>query len=611
MLEINDLNYNIGLRTLFNDANLVVGDGQKIGLVGINGCGKTTLFRLIQKQIEPDGGSIVIKNNARIATVKQELPQTDENLLDFVLNSDAELKALNEELAHSISGERLAEIYDRLNEKGAHSAPARAGAILHGLGFANADFKRPLNTFSGGWRVRASLASTLFSPAEILLLDEPTNHLDLETSIWLENYLAKLDKTILIISHDRNILNKVTHKTAHIEDCSIRLYNGNYDVYERTYNTERETTLAAAEKHAERVAHLQSFVDRFRYKASKAKQAQSRIKMIEKMGDAPKVPPEPNVHFNFPSPELLPPYLLHIEDGSAGYEEKVVLRDLNLTISQEDRIALVGANGNGKSTLAKVLAGRLPLMSGKTTKSKKLRVAYFAQHLTEEFDLDKTAFEVMSDAMGFVPALSVRTHLGGFGLNKAKSDTLIKNLSGGEKARLCLALITKDKPHILILDEPTNHLDIVSRGALLDALNKYEGAIILITHDLHLINLVADRLLLVAEGKVSRFSGDSDDYRQRVLNGTVETEDSGAGDDKALNKRQTAAARRAEQAPLRKEIKEIDKQIEKLSEEKRELEAALIKDFSESASKQLAKTAKELSELEERWIALHERLDSV
>ncbi|WP_424244684.1 ATP-binding cassette subfamily F protein 3 [Elusimicrobium posterum] len=625
MLEIKNLSYSIGLRNLLNDANLFIAEGHKVGLIGLNGCGKTTLFNLILGNINPESGEINYSPHTRIATVKQEIINTSEKLIDFVVNSDQQIKKLQDALQTEQDGNKIADIHDKLNELGAHSAHARAGAILSGLGFKDADFERNLSEFSGGWRMRAALASTLFVPSEILLLDEPTNHLDLETTIWLENYLEKLDRTILLISHDRRILNKLCDKIVFMDEAKLKLYNGNYDTFERTRNIEKENAAAAAKQHEITRSHLQSFVDRFRYKASKAKQAQSRLKMLERLGDAPPVPVDAETQFHFPQPEQLPPYLISIEDLEAGYitggdfdyQEKVVLRNLNLTVSQDDRIAMLGSNGNGKSTLAKILAARLHPLRGKVKKSRKLRTAYFAQHQTEELPLDKTGFDVMSEAMGFVPMTKVYTQLGAFGLNKKKADTQIGKLSGGEKARLMLSIITKDKPHLLILDEPTNHLDIAARSALLDALNEYEGAVILITHDLHMIELVCERLWLVAGGEVHGFDGDTDDYRQKVINGTIDyandihvtPEDT--EERTRAEKRRIEAQKRLELAPLRKELKALERDITLMTEERGVLEEELIKNFNQQKSRELAYKIKDIDKAEERWLELSNKLEDL
>lgn len=612
MIEIKDLSFHFGLRTLFEDASVLIQDGQKVGLVGPNGCGKSTLFKLITGAFSPDGGKIEITRGTQIATVAQEIADPSQPLLPYVLAADKELSALEKESQRAdISGERLAEVFDRMEFLGAHSATARASAILSGLGFENKDFYRPLKEFSGGWQVRACLAAALYAPSNCLLLDEPTNHLDLETSVWLENYLLHLNKTVFIISHDRHILNLLCDKIIHVENAVLKLYNGNYDQYERTRAAAIEGMRLAAAKHERVVAHLQSFVDRFRYKATKAKQAQSRIKMIEKMGELPPIPKDPEVHFQFPSPTRLTQSLISIEGGVAGYDEKPVLTDLNLRIEQDDRIALLGANGNGKSTLAKILSHRLLLMSGKMTTAKKMKIAYFSQHQTEELDVEKTPFEQLGDVMPGASETQIRAQLGAFGLNKAKSDTEIGKLSGGEKSRLLLALITKDAPHLLILDEPTNHLDIQSRDALLDALNAYTGAVVLITHDLHVIEMACDTLWIVRGGTCRTFTGDLEDYKMQLLNGG---DREGAASDKMSGKearRRDAAKRRADAAPLKKQIRELDKRMEKLSTRKAQLEQQLLVQYSADGSIELALLTDELNKCEEEWLALNEQCEAL
>lgn len=612
MIEIKDLSFHFGLRTLFEDASVLIQDGQKVGLVGPNGCGKSTLFKLITGAFSPDGGKIEITRGTQIATVAQEIADPSQPLLPYVLAADKELSALEKESQQAdISGERLAEVFDRMEFLGAHSATARASAILSGLGFENKDFHRPLKEFSGGWQVRACLAAALYAPSNCLLLDEPTNHLDLETSVWLENYLLHLNKTVFIISHDRHILNLLCDKIIHVENAVLKLYNGNYDQYERTRAAAIEGMRLAAAKHERVVAHLQSFVDRFRYKATKAKQAQSRIKMIEKMGELPPIPKDPEVHFQFPSPTRLTQSLISIEGGVAGYDEKPVLTDLNLRIEQDDRIALLGANGNGKSTLAKILSHRLLLMSGKMTTAKKMKIAYFSQHQTEELDVEKTPFEQLGDVMPGASETQIRAQLGAFGLNKAKSDTEIGKLSGGEKSRLLLALITKDAPHLLILDEPTNHLDIQSRDALLDALNAYTGAVVLITHDLHVIEMACDTLWIVRGGTCRTFTGDLEDYKMQLLNGG---DREGAASDKMSGKearRRDAAKRRADAAPLKKQIRELDKRMEKLSTRKAQLEQQLLVQYSADGSIELALLTDELNKCEEEWLALNEQCEAL
>lgn len=612
MIEIDQLSFHFGLRTLFDETSVMVQDGQKVGLVGPNGCGKSTLFKLIEGKFSPDGGKIIVSRGTQIASVAQDIADPSVPLLTYVLSADKELTRLQKELEDpSISGERMAEVFDKLEFFGAHSAQARASAILSGLGFINEDFNRPLKEFSGGWQVRANLAATLYAPSNCLLLDEPTNHLDLETALWLENYLVRLDKTIFIISHDRHILNRLCDKIIHVEEAQLKLYNGNYDTYERTRAAAIEGAKLAAAKHERVVAHLQSFVDRFRYKATKAKQAQSRIKMIEKLGDAPQIPKDPEAHFEFPSPERLQNALVTIEDGVAGYDDKPVLEKLNLRIEPDDRIALLGANGNGKSTLAKILSHRLLLMSGKMTMAKKMKVAYFSQHQTEELDVEKTPYEMLSAQMPLATETQIRAQLGAFGLNKAKSDTEIGKLSGGEKSRLLLALITKDAPHLLILDEPTNHLDLQSRQALLEALNAYEGAVVLITHDLHVIELTCDTLWMVRHGTCKTFMGDLEDYRAQLLKNNDRND---LASDKISSKeaqRKAAANRRAQLAPLKKEIRALDEKIEKMTARKTALEQQLVMQYSADSSIELALLSGQLKDAEEEWLRLNEQCEEI
>ena len=610
MIDIQNLSFHFGLRTLFEDTSVLIQDGQKVGLVGPNGCGKSTLFKLIEGKFSPDGGKIEISRSTQIASVAQEIADPSVPLLPYVLAADKELTRLEKELENpQISGERMAEVFDKLEFLGAHSATARASAILSGLGFLNEDFNRPLQEFSGGWQVRANLAAALYAPSNCLLLDEPTNHLDLETALWLENYLTRLDKTVFIISHDRHILNRLCDKIIHVEEGQLKLYNGNYDTYERTRAAAIEGAKLAAAKHERVVAHLQSFVDRFRYKATKAKQAQSRIKMIEKLGAAPQIPKDPEAHFEFPSPERLQNALITVENGVAGYDDKPVLENLNLRIEPDDRIALLGANGNGKSTLAKILSHRLLLMSGKMTMAKKMKIAYFSQHQTEELDVEKTPYEQLSAVMPLATETQIRAQLGAFGLNKAKSDTLIGQLSGGEKSRLLLALITKDAPHLLILDEPTNHLDLQSRQALLEALNEYTGAVVLITHDLHVIELTCDTLWIVRRGTCQSFMGDLDDYKAQLLKNNDRND---LASDKMTSKelaRKEAAARRARVAPLKKEIRALDEKLTKLTARKQVLEEQLLTAYSADSSIELALLNSQIKDTEEEWLRLNEECE--
>ncbi len=631
MLDINDITLRFGGRILFNEASAHISDGQKVGLVGRNGCGKSTLFKIILGGLSPDSGDVRLTKGHRMATVAQEVPEGDTCLLDCVLQADTERTALLQELETAEKagdGVRIGEIHERLSVIGANSAVARAGAILYGLGFSAEDQLRPVSSFSGGWRMRVALAATLFVPSEILLLDEPTNHLDLEASLWLENYLSRYGGTLLIISHDRSILNRLCGRILHLENGKIQSYGGNYDAFEQTRTLQKEAREKQAARTEEQRRHLQDFVNRFRYKASKAKQAQSRIKMLERLPPPAAAVGEAGVRFNFPSPQELPPPLIKIEDGAAGYDGRPVLKRLNLRIDADDRIALIGANGNGKSTLAKILSDRLKLTDGKKQASNKLQIGYYAQHQTDELSRTLTAYQQAQRVMPEANETQIRAHLGAFGLTQQKADTLIEKLSGGEKSRLLFALMSRNAPHILILDEPTNHLDIDARGALIEALNEYKGAVILITHDPHLIELTADRLWLVADGTCRTYEGDLEDYRALLTaNARVQNAgSSGKADAEAANsaaarrdERRRTAEKRQQQAPLRKKLKETETALEKATTERDKTQAlledpALYAGMTDSVritalQTQLAQLNEKIESLETEWLELSSQLE--
>ena len=576
MIDINDITLRFGGRLLFDGASAHISDGQRVGLTGRNGTGKTTLFKMIQGLLPCDDGEIRLTKGQRLASVAQEIPEGDMSLLDCVLRADTErtalLKALDEaELAND--GVKIGEIHERLNVIGAASAESRAAAILYGLGFSEENQKRPVSSFSGGWRMRVALAAALFVPSDVLLLDEPTNHLDLEATLWLENYLSRYAGTLVVISHDRSLLNHLCDHILHIEGLKIISYGGNYDAFEQTRALQRENEQKQAEKTEEARKHLQEFVDRFRYKASKAKQAQSRVKMLEKLPPKTVFINEAETHFSFPSPNELPSPLVKIEDGAVGYDDKPVLSRLNLRIDADDRIALLGANGNGKSTFAKLLAGKLKLMNGTMQTSSKLQVGYYAQHQTEELSTELTAYEQLRQTMKDATETQVRAHLGRFGLTQQKADTKIAQLSGGEKARLLFAMMSRNAPHILLLDEPTNHLDIDARDALVEAVNGYRGAVILITHDPNLIELPADRLWLIDGGRCKAFDGDLDDYRALLAEkAKVQAAGSAPKTDAPTvsrkDERREAAEKRQQQAPIRKKVKELEARLEKLNDQR-------------------------------------------
>jgi ATP-binding cassette subfamily F protein 3 len=632
MLHINSLTYRIGGRTLLDGATAHVPEGQRIGLIGRNGTGKTTLFRLILGEIGADGGEIKARPRARIDQVAQEAPDGDIPLIDCVLAADRERAALLADLDNHPDPHRLAEIHERLNAIGAHAAPARAGAILSGLGFAANQHDRPVKEFSGGWRMRVALAAALFSQPDLLLLDEPTNHLDLEATVWLEGFLANYPGTLLIISHDRDLLNRAVERIIHLENGKLVSYAGNFDRFERTRRERMEHQAKAAARQAEQRKHIQSFVDRFRAKASKARQAQSRLKMLERLEPMEAVVEEHTIPFDFPDPDPLPPPVVALEKVAAGYDGRVVLRDVSARLDMDDRVALLGANGNGKSTLAKILAGRLAPMDGEMRVSPKLRVGYFAQHQTDELRLGESPLMHGRRLMGDLSDQKIRGHLGRFGFGEDRVNTPVSNLSGGEKARLLIALTCREAPHLLILDEPTNHLDIDSRESLMQALNVFQGAVLLISHDPRLVEMVADRLWLVDGGRVTSFEGDMDDYRRLLLDKAREARREAAGEarsgDEAGEGANTAQARqdrkraqaeaRARLAPLRKAVEKAEKRMETLAAEKAKVEAKLADpklyegptDKVAVLQRDLGVAAKALEEAEEVWMEAQEALEA-
>ena len=517
MLRIENLVFDAWGRRFFDAATVAIPSGTKVGLVGRNGVGKSTLFKLILGNLVPLSGDILLPKSARIGSVDQEHPATPVSLLDTILAADARREALHAALEVA-APEEMAEIYQRLNAIDADRAPARAAEILSGLGFGTADLQRPMAEFSGGWRMRVALAAALFAEPDLLLLDEPTNYLDLEGALWLEARLKKYPSTALIISHDRELLNNSVDAILHLSAGKLELYSGGYNHFE-TRRAEKTRLQAAtrAKQEAER-AHLQRFIDRFRAKASKATQAQSRIKRLAKLEPVAEIIEERVAPFTLPSPTRpLAPPLLALESAAVGYNGAAVLRNLNLRLDVDDRIGLLGVNGAGKSTFAKMLAGALPLMSGQMKREQRIRVGWFHQHQIEALDPVDTPLDILRRERPEDSESSRRSRLAQFGLSFDKQETTIADLSGGERARLLLNLIAMAAPHLLILDEPTNHLDIDSRRALLDALNDYEGAVILITHDRSLIELVADRLWLTADGRIKPFGGDMDDYARFVL----------------------------------------------------------------------------------------------
>lgn len=574
MLRIQDITYSVEGRPLFEEASATIPNGHKVGLVGRNGTGKTTLFRLIRGELALETGSITLPSKAQIGGIAQEAPSSNVSLIDTVLAAATERAALMAEAETATDPTRIAEVQTRLADIDAWSAEARAASILKGLGFDEEAQQRPCSDFSGGWRMRVALAAVLFSEPDLLLLDEPTNYLDLEGALWLEAYLVKYPHTVIIISHDRELLNRSVGGILHLEDRQLTYYGGNYDQFARQRAANRANQAAQAKKQDARRAHLQSFVDRFKAKASKAKQAQSRVKMLEKMETIRAPEDAARTVFTFPTPEELSPPIIATEGVKVGYDDKVILSNLDLRIDQDDRIALLGKNGEGKSTLSKMLSARLAPMGGKMAQSSKLRIGFFAQHQVDELYIDETPLQHLMRERASEGQPRLRARLAGFGLGADQADTEVGRLSGGQKARLSLLLATLDAPHLLILDEPTNHLDIESREALVEALTAYTGAVILVSHDMHLLSLVADRLWLVSKGTVKPYEGDLASYRALLLEKDKPAPKPNA---KAAKKEKPKAARPSREAilALRKEARKSEERVNKLTQMKDKLDVKL------------------------------------
>lgn len=622
LLVISDLTLRIAGRTLLDHADLSIEPGRKVGLVGRNGAGKSTLLGAIAGDSAPDGGEIRLSSRARMARVKQEAPADGASLLETVLAGDAERTALLNEAETSTDPVRIGEIHERLTAIQADSAPARAGSVLAGLGFSAEAQRRPVSDFSGGWRMRVSLATALFLEPDLLLLDEPTNHLDLEATLWLEGWLTRFAGAALIVSHDRGLLDSCVDAIAHLDKGKLSLTPGGYENFVRIRTEQALQQARAAERIAAQRAHMQSFVDRFRAKATKARQAQARLKALEKLPVIESVVEDAPTRFAFPEPEQLAPPMFTANRVSLGYGGAPVLSNLSFRLDMEDRIALLGANGNGKSTLAKLIAGRLEPLSGTVDRNSRLKIGYFAQHQAEELVLHQTPIDHMERALPKALPPVVRAQLARFGLDADRAETPVKDLSGGEKARLLLALATRDAPQLLILDEPTNHLDLDARDALVRALSEFEGAVLLISHDPHLVEMVADRLWLVADGKVTPFEGDMADYRRWLIEQNRATnrtkQDTQAQASRKDDRRERAEARKA-QAPLRKIIKDAEAALGKLATERAKIEATLADPALYSEGKandvtrlntRLAAIGKEQAELEERWLEAEAELEN-
>ena len=617
MLRIDNLTYRIGPRVLLDSASAAVDSGHKVGLVGRNGTGKTTLLKLITGALSSDGGEIEVPSRWRIGITSQEAPGGADNLIETVMKADRELAALNAEVHTAADPERIAEIHARLHDKDAYTAEARAARILAGLGFNDEAQQRPCSDYSGGWRMRVALAGLLFTQPELLLLDEPTNHLDLEATLWLEDYLKNYPGTILLVSHDRDLLNRVPDGILHLENRKLTLYRGGYDRFEETRRMRIEHGEKQRAKQETRRAELQAFVDRFRAKATKAKQAQSRLKMLERMQPIAEHHEEAGVRLTFPETENLAPPLFNMDRVSVGYDGKPVLREISLRLDDDDRIALLGANGNGKSTFVKLLAGRLQPLTGEVSKSSKLRVGYFAQHQTDELDVTVTPLVQLARKRPQDSDLQLRSHLGSFSFSKERAETVIGKLSGGEKARLLFALMAVDKPHILLLDEPTNHLDIDSREALVEAVNNFKGAVVLISHDPHMIELTVDQFWIVEKGRVQPYDGDMDDYRVKLLQQDTFAKEKRRAPEPKTEVKATPAPKRIATGPLKKRLQQVETKIAKLTAERDKLREALNdptlyqKDNAKAVSlqRQLGHVDVELAAVETEWLQAQEELE--
>ena len=627
MLKLQNLFFAIDGKPLLENASATIPAGHKVGIVGRNGTGKTSLFRLIRNEWALDSGNIEYPSYFRVGGVDQEAPASSISLLDTVLAADLERDALLREAESATDPMRIADIHMRLTDIDAHSAESRAATILAGLGFDAVAQARACAEFSGGWRMRVALGAVLFSQPDLLLLDEPTNYLDLEGAVWLETFLAKYSKTVLVISHDRGLLNRSVTGILHLTDRKLTYYGGSYDQFDAERRLKLEQQQSMKRKQDAQRAHIQSFVDRFRYKASKARQAQSRLKQLEKMQPIAALSESAVSEFQFPSPTPLPPPLMVIENASVGYDGKAVLRKIDIRLDQDDRIALLGANGEGKSTLSKLIADRLAPLEGDIQKSGKLRIGFFAQHQLDELVPGETPFQHMARLRPDELPTKLRGRLGAAGIGADIVENPVERLSGGQKARLLMAMAAIDAPHILILDEPTNHLDIESREALIHALNDYNGAVILVSHDPHLVETVADILWIVRDGAVVPFDGDMDDYRKLLLKqrsgkGKTAGHDTNALKTADIDSLPPARAlsgkeKRQNTAQVRSAITKTEKMLEKLTKRKADIEQEMAKPgFFETknqsraadAGKMLADVDEAIARGEEEWLSLQETL---
>ena len=619
MLNLNGITVRLGGRTILDGATAALPPGARVGLIGRNGAGKSTMVKVVAGMLEPDGGSADMPRGARIGYIAQEAPHGSATPFDTVLAADEERATLMLESETNHDPDRLGDIYERLIAIDAYTAPARAAQILLGLGFDEDMQAQPLDSFSGGWKMRVALAALLFSAPDLLLLDEPSNHLDLEAVMWLEDFLKSYKATIVVVSHERDFLNNVVDHILHLQNGKITLYPGGYDAFERQ-RAERMAQLAAAKANQDaQRAKLQDYVARNSARASTAKQAQSRQKMLARMQPIAELANDPSLSFGFPNPEELRPPLITLDMAAVGYSDVPILKRLNLRLDPDDRIALLGRNGNGKTTLARLLAAQLPAMEGGMAASGKMKVGYFTQYQVEELDTEDTPLEHMTRTMKGASPAAVRAQLGRFGFSGDKATTRVGKLSGGERARLALALITRDAPHLLILDEPTNHLDVDAREALVQALNDYTGAVVLVSHDRHMLELTADRLVLVDNGTAREFDGSLDDYIAFVLKGDP-AKQAGSKADRKADKKAAAEARERDIA-LRKTVRELEAETGKLTEQKSAIDRAMFDPGSAAGDlarlsmsdlmKRRAAIETKLAAAEAAWLEATEQLEKV
>ena len=635
MLKFIDLTVRMAGRTLIKNAEISIPKGVKAGLVGANGTGKTTLFKVITGLHPSDTGSITISKDWKMGQVAQEAPGTEESLLEIVLKADEERASLMQEAETATDPTRISDIHMRLADIDAYTADSRASSILAGLGFSERDQHSPASSFSGGWRMRVALAAVLFAEPDLLLLDEPTNYLDLEGALWLENYMGKYPGTVLVISHDRDMLNKVVDSIVHLEGRKLTFYRGNYDNFEKQRAEKRELIEKAREKMEGQKKHMMAFVDRFGAKASKAKQAQSKLKAIGKLKLPAQLEQEGTMPFNFPNPEKLSASpMIKLENVDCGYgEDTIILNNIKLNIDADDRIALLGSNGNGKSTFSKLLVDRLPFVEGTIVKAPKIKVAMFAQHQMDDLHADQTPVDHVRKLMPQAGESQVRSKVAQMGLNHERMGTVTAKLSGGEKARLLLGLCTFHGPDLLILDEPTNHLDVGAREALVHGLNNFAGAVILVSHDRHLIDATMERLWIVADGQVGPYEEDLDTYRKKVLRDAKTKRKEHileiapeiiepvvakpAEPPKQELPKKDREERRKELAPLKAKISEKEKQIQKLNEAIAKLDSSLATpglfqnhpEKGEKFSKQRVEADAMLAKVEEAWLELTTEYD--